>query len=97
MIYDIYELYDYENALPNDNHRLDCFLYLATYSFLKNTTSKTIIEKMLKTFDINVQPNRNYIISNKLNISDILIKGYLIEKDLTVLYVMGHRSKLYNC
>lgn len=78
---------------------------------------------MLKTFEINMEPNKNYITKNKLNITNIVITASLIEKeaakdvdrpkissviynrlnrnmplqiDATILYVIGHKDKLYN-
>ncbi len=115
--------YWFLDGLSNDKHKLDGFLYPATYSFPKNASSKTIIDAMLKTFNVNIQANKNYIIKNKLNIRHIVITGSLIEKeaskdvdrpkissviynrlnknmplqiDATILYVIGHKSKLYN-
>jgi len=109
--------------LPNDKHKLDGFLYPATYSFTKNTSSKTIINKMLQTFELNIAPNKSYITENKLNIRNIVITASLIEKeakkdvdrpkiasviynrinknmslqiDATILYIVGHKDKLYN-
>jgi UPF0755 protein len=109
-------------GLPNDKHKLDGFLFPATYSFPKNATSKTIINEMLKTFEINIEPNKSYITENKLNIRNIVITASLIEKeagkdvdrpkiasviynrlnknmplqiDATILYVIGHKDKLY--
>jgi len=73
--------YWFLKGLPNDKHKLDGFLYPATYSFIKGTTSKTIINKMLKTFEINMESNKNYISKNKLNIRNITIVASLIEKE----------------
>lgn len=115
--------YWFFKGLPNDKHKLDGFLYPATYYFPKNASSKTIINKMLKTFEINMQPNKNYITKNKLNIRNIVITASLIEKeagkdvdrpkiasviynrlnnnmplqiDATIIYIIGHKDKLYN-
>jgi len=82
-----------------------------------------VINEMLKTFEINMEPNKNYITKNKLNITNIVITASLIEKeaakdvdrpkissviynrlnrnmplqiDATILYVIGHKDKLYN-
>jgi len=114
--------YWFLKGLP-DKHKLDGFLYPATYSFPKNASSKTIINEMLKTFEIKMDPNKNYIVERKLNIRDIVITASLIEKeakkdvdrpkiasviynrlnknmplqiDATILYVIGHKLKLYN-
>lgn len=110
-------------GLPNDKHKLDGFLFPATYVFSKNASSKTIINKMLKTFEMKIEPNKNDISKNKLNIRNILITASLVEKeaakdvdrpkiagviynrldkkmplqiDATILYVIGHKDKLYN-
>ncbi|MFT5874087.1 MAG: UPF0755 protein [Clostridium sp.] len=110
-------------GLPNDKHKLDGFLFPATYTFSKNVSSKTIINKMLKTFEIKIEPNKSDITNNKLNIRNILITASLVEKeaakdvdrskiasviynrldkkmplqiDATILYVIGHKDKLYN-
>jgi len=115
--------YWFLKEIPNDKHKLDGFLYPATYSFPKNASSKTIINKMLKTFEKNMEPNKNYINNNKLNVRNIVITASLIEKeagkdvdrpkiasviynrlnknmplqiDATILYVIGHKDKLYN-
>jgi UPF0755 protein len=109
--------------LPNDKHKLDGFLYPATYSFPKDVSSKTIIIKMLEAFQMNTESNKDYITKNKLNIRNIVITASLIEKetaqdvdrpkvasviynrinknmplqiDATILYVIGHKDKLYN-
>lgn len=108
--------------LPNNKHKLDGFLYPATYTFSKNATSKIIIAEMLKAFEINMKPNKEYITKNKLNIRNIVITASLIEKetvkdvdrakvasviynrlnkkmplqiDATILYIIGHKDKLY--
>ena len=73
--------YWFLKELPNDKHKLDGFLYPATYSFQKNASSKTIITKMLKAFEMNIKPNKDYITKNKLNIRNILITASLIEKE----------------
>ncbi|MFT8313126.1 MAG: endolytic transglycosylase MltG [Clostridium sp.] len=115
--------YWFLKGVPNDKHKLDGFLYPATYSFPKNASSKTIINEMLKTFAINIEPSKNYITENKLNIRNVVITASLVEKeaekdvdrpkiasviynrlnknmplqiDATILYVIGHRDKLYN-
>ena len=73
--------YWFLNGLPNDKHKLDGFLYPATYSFPKDASSKTIINKMLKTFETNIKPNKNYITKNKLKIRNIITIASLIEKE----------------
>jgi len=73
--------YWFLKGLPNDKHKLDGFLYPATYSFLKDTPSKTIINKMLRTFEINMETNKNYITKTKLNVRDIMVIASLIEKE----------------
>lgn len=111
-------------GLPNDEHKLDGFLYPSTYSFQKNASSKTIINQMLKTFDANMSlSTKDYITKNKLNIRNIVITASLIEKeagkdidrpkissviqnrlkkkmplqiDATIIYIVGHKNKLYN-
>ena len=115
--------YWFLKGVPNDKHKLDGFLFPATYSFPKNESSKVIINEMLKTFERNIEPNKNYITKNKLNIKNIVITASLIEKeaakdldrpkiasviynrlnknmplqiDATILYVIGHKDKLYN-
>ena len=115
--------YWFLKGLPNDEHKLDGLLYPATYSFSKNTSSQTMINKMLKTFEVNMESNKDYITKNKLNIRNIVITASLIEKeakkeadrpkiasviynrlnknmplqiDATILYVIGHKDKLYN-
>ncbi|MBZ9686705.1 endolytic transglycosylase MltG [Clostridium estertheticum] len=115
--------YWFLKGLPNDKHKLDGFLYPATYSFSKNVSSKTIINKMLRTFQMNIEPNKKYITENKLSIRNIVITASLIEKeavkdvdrpkiasviynrlnknmplqiDATILYIIGHKDKLYN-
>lgn len=115
--------YWFLKKVPNDKHRLDGFLYPATYSFSKKASSKTIINEMLKGFQLNIAPNKDYIIKNKLNIRNTLITASLVEKeakkevdrpkiasviynrlnknmplqiDATILYVIGHKAKLYN-
>lgn len=115
--------YWFLKGLPNDKHKLDGFLYPATYSFQKNASSKTIINEMLRAFEMNIKPNKNYITKNKLNIRNTLITASLIEKeakkevdrpkiasviynrinknmplqiDATILYIIGHKDKLYN-
>jgi len=115
--------YWFLKGLPNDKHILDGFLYPATYSFQKDASSKTIINKMLKTFEINMKPNENYITQNELNIRNVITTASLIEKeakkdddrpkiasviynrlnnkmplqiDATILYILGHKNKLYN-
>jgi len=115
--------YWFLKGLPNDKHKLDGLLYPATYSLPKNASSKTIINKMLRAFEMNIKPNKDYIIKNKLSIRDILTIASLIEKeakkevdrpkiasviynrlkkkmplqiDATVLYIIGHKDKLYN-
>ncbi|MGV8980999.1 endolytic transglycosylase MltG [Clostridium sp.] len=115
--------YWFLKGITNDKHKLDGFLYPATYSFEKNASSKTIINEMLKGFELNIAPNKNYIIKNKLNIRNTLITASLVEKeakkevdrpkiasviynrikknmplqiDATILYVIGHKAKLYN-
>ncbi|MFL0197758.1 endolytic transglycosylase MltG [Clostridium sp. WILCCON 0269] len=115
--------YWFLKGLPNDKHKLDGFLFPASYSFPKNTSSKVIINKMLRTFELNIEPDKNYITKNKLNIRNIVITASLIEKeagkdvdrpkiasviynrlnknmplqiDATILYVVGHKDKLYD-
>lgn len=115
--------YWFLNGVPNDKHKLDGFLYPATYSFSKNESSKMIINEMLKAFDANIQPDKDYIIKNNLNIRNIVVTASLIEKeaskdvdrpkiasviynrlakkmplqiDATILYVIGHKAKLYD-
>lgn len=115
--------YWFLKELPNDKHKLDGFLYPATYSFPENVSSKTIINKMLEGFEINMEANKKYITENKLSIRNIVITASLIEKeavedvdrpkiasviynrlnknmplqiDATILYVIGHKDKLYN-
>lgn len=115
--------YWFLKGVPNGKHKLDGFLYPDTYSFQKNTSSKIIINKMLKTFETNMEPNKNYITKNKLNIRNVITTASLIEKeagkdvdrpkiasviynrlnknmplqiDATILYVIGHKDKLYN-
>lgn len=115
--------YWFLKEVPNDKHRLDGFLYPATYSFSKKATSKTIINEMLKGFELNIAPNKNYVVKNKLNVRNTLITASLVEKeakkevdrpkiasviynrinkdmplqiDATILYVIGHKAKLYN-
>ena len=115
--------YWFLKGVPNDNHKLDGFLYPSTYSFSKKTSSKVIINQMLKTFEKNVEPNKEYITKNKLNIRSIVIIASLIEKeagkdvdrpkissviynrlnknmplqiDATIIYIIGHKNKLYN-
>lgn len=115
--------YWFLKGLPNDKHKLDGFLYPATYSFQKNVSSTTIINEMLKGFEINMKTKEYYITKNKLNIRNIVITASLIEKeaakdvdrtkissviynrlnkrmplqiDATILYVIGHKEKLYN-
>jgi len=73
--------YWFLKGLPNDKHKLDGFLYPATYSFLKGTPSKTIITKMLKTFEINMETNKSYISKMNLNIRNIMITASLIERE----------------
>ena len=73
--------YWFLKGLANDKHKLDGFLYPATYSFSKDASSKTIISKMLETFEFNMKPNKNYIIKNKLNIRNIVIIASLVEKE----------------
>lgn len=109
--------------IPNSKHKLDGFLYPATYTFSKNVSSKEIINEMLKTFEINIEPDKIYITKNNLNIRNIVITSSLIEKearkdvdrpkiasviynrlnknmplqiDATILYVIGHKDKVYN-
>ena len=115
--------YWFLKELPNDKHKLDGFLYPATYSFQKNASSETIINEMLRGFELNINPNKNYITKNKLSIRNTLITASLIEKeakkevdrpkiasviynrinknmplqiDATILYIIGHKDKLYN-
>ncbi|WP_253200601.1 endolytic transglycosylase MltG [Clostridium sp. CF012] len=115
--------YWFLKGVPNDKHKLDGFLYPATYSFPKNVSSKTIINKMLEGFEMNIESKKSYIIKNKLSIRNIVITASLIEKeaakdvdrtkiasviynrlnknmplqiDATILYVIGHKEKLYN-
>lgn len=115
--------YWFLKGLPNDKHKLDGFLFPATYYFSKSASSKTIITEMLKAFETNMEANKDYIITNKLDIRNIVTIGSLIEKeaakdvdrpkissviynrlnkdiplqiDATILYVIGHRNKLYN-
>jgi len=115
--------YWFLKGLPKDKHMLDGFLYPATYSFPKDASSKTIISKMLKTFEVNMEPNKNYITNNKKNVRNLLTISSLIEKeakkdvdrskissviynrlnkkmplqiDATILYIIGHKAKLYN-
>jgi len=110
-------------GVPNDAHKLDGFLYPSTYSFSKKASSKTIINEMLKTFEKKMEPNKEYITKNNLNIRNIVITASLIEKeagknvdrpkissviynrlnknmplqiDSTILYIIGHKNKLYN-
>jgi len=73
--------YWFLKGLPNDKHKLDGFLYPATYTFRKDASSKTIINKMLKTFKTNIEPNKSYITKNKLKIRNIAITASLIEKE----------------
>ncbi len=115
--------YWFLKGIPKDKHKLDGFLYPATYTFAKNTSSKEIINEMLKTFEINIQQSKSYINKNNLNIRNIVITASLIEKearkdvdrpkiasviynrlnknmplqiDATILYVIGHKDKVYN-
>ncbi|MBU3076162.1 endolytic transglycosylase MltG [Clostridium estertheticum] len=67
--------------VPNDKHKLDGFLFPATYSFQKNATSKVIIKKMLDTFEFNMKSNKDYITKNKLNIRNVVIEASLVEKE----------------
>ena len=73
--------YWFLKGLPNDKHKLDGFLFPATYSFQKDATSKVIINKMLETFDYNMKANKEYIIKNKLNIRSVVIEASLVEKE----------------
>ena len=73
--------YWFLKGLPNNKHKLDGFLYPDTYTFRKDASSKSIINEMLKTFDANIQPNKNYITKNKLKIRTIVITASLIEKE----------------
>ncbi|MCB2293379.1 endolytic transglycosylase MltG [Clostridium algoriphilum] len=68
-------------GVPSNKHMLDGFLYPATYTFRKDSSSKTIINKMLKTFETNIEPNKSYITKNKLNIRNIIITASLVEKE----------------
>lgn len=115
--------YWFLQSVPNDKHKLDGFLFPATYYFPKNATSKAIITKMLNTFKTNVEPYKDYIINNKLNIRNVVTIASLVEKeaakdidrpkiasviynrldknmplqiDAAILYVIGHKDKLYN-
>lgn len=73
--------YWFLQGLPNDKHKLDGFLYPATYTFPKNASSKTIINEMLQAFEIHMEPNKNYITDNKLNVRNVVIIASLIEKE----------------
>jgi UPF0755 protein len=115
--------YWFLEGLPNNKHKLDGFLYPATYTFQKNASSKTIINEMLKSFEINMKSNKTYITDSGLSIRNIVITASLIEKeavkdvdrpkiasvinnrlkknmplqiDATILYIIGHKAKLYN-
>jgi UPF0755 protein len=115
--------YWFLKGLPQDKHKLDGFLYPATYTFEKNTSSKEIINEMLKTFETNIEPSKSYITKNNLSIRNVVITASLIEKearkdvdrpkiasviynrlnknmplqiDATILYVIGHKDKVYN-
>jgi len=115
--------YWFLKALPNSKVKLDGFLYPDTYTFAKNASSKIIINEMLETFELNIEPDKNYITKNKLNIRNIVIIASLIEKeakkevdrpkiasviynrlkrnmplqiDSTILFIIGHRDKIYN-
>ena len=73
--------YWFLKGLPNDKHKLDGFLFPATYSFQKDTTSKAIISKMLDTFEFNMKHNKDYITKNNLNIRNVVIEASLVEKE----------------
>jgi len=115
--------YWFLKGLPNDKHKLDGFLFPATYSFPKNSSSKTIINAMLRAFELNIKPNKDYFTNSKVNIRNIIITASLIEKeakkevdrpkissviynrikknmplqiDATILFIIGHKDKLYN-
>lgn len=73
--------YWFLKGLPNDKHKLDGFLFPATYAFQKDATSKLIISKMLETFEFNMKPSKDYITKNKLNIRNVIIEASLVEKE----------------
>ncbi|WP_246578189.1 endolytic transglycosylase MltG [Clostridium frigoris] len=73
--------YWFLKGVPNDKHKLDGFLFPATYSFQKDATSKVIISKMLETFEFNMKSNKDYITKNKLNIRNVVIEASLVEKE----------------
>ena len=73
--------YWFLKGVPNDKHKLDGFLFPATYTFQKDATSKVIIKKMLDTFEFSMKSNKDYITKNKLNIRNIVIEASLVEKE----------------
>lgn len=115
--------YWFLKGIPNNKHKLDGFLYPATYSFNKKMSSREIVVEMLNAFSTHIQPYKEYITKSNLNTKDVVIIASLIEKeakkdvdrpkissviynrlnkkmplqiDATILYVIGHKDKLYN-
>ncbi len=73
--------YWFLKSIPNNKHKLDGFLYPATYSFNKKMSSREIVVEMLNAFAIHIQPYKEYITKNNLNTKDVVIIASLIEKE----------------
>lgn len=73
--------YWFLQGLHNNKHKLDGFLFPATYTFSKNESSKIIINEMLKAFEMHIDPYKDDITANKLNIRKVVIISSLIEKE----------------
>lgn len=109
-------------GIPVDKHRLDGFLFPATYQFPLGADPKMVISKMLATFSEYVTPYQKEIEGSELSVREIVTMAALIEKearhdedrpkiasviynrlekdmklqlDATVLFVIGHKQKVY--